>query len=366
MGRAWIAGAPVGLDAAIAEAARLVAASNQTLIAGLGTDVAGVRAAISLAQRIGGVIDHMHAGSLLRDLDIMRSSGVMVTTPTETEVRADTLLVAGPIPQIGAFQQLVSGSARRTAGAMARRIIWLCPGSTAGMTAGNNSITMVGKVPRDLPVLLAALRARIADRPVARSSVSLKLLEQISRELKASRFGVAMWSVATMDALAIEMLCGLVNDLNETTRFSTLPLLPADNALGALQVCGWTTGLPMRTGFGRGYPHHEPWLFDSRRLVGSGEADCVIWISAYRAQAPLWRDGPPVVALTADASGFAVPPRVLIAVGTPGVDHAAVHYGPAVGTLSAVDASRPSELISIADAISRIAAALPDDGAGRC
>ena len=367
MERAWIAGEPVALDAAIAEAAKLVAASNQMLIAGLGTDVAGVRAAVSLAQRIGGVIDHMHSKSLLRDLDVVRSSGVMLTTPTEAAVRADTLLLAGPIPQTGPFAQLVSGSVRRTAGGTAQRIFWLCPGSNTVKTAsGRNDINVVGKSLHDLPALLAALRARIAGRPVAKTAISAKTLEQLSRELKASRFGVAMWSVAAIDALAIEMLCGLVNDLNATTRFATLPLLPEDNAPGALQVCGWMTGLPMRTGFGCGYAQHDPWLFDSRRLVYSSEADCVVWISAYRAEAPPWRDSPPTIALTADEARFNAPPRVHIAVGAPSVDHDAVHYLPSTGTLAAVAASQPRKLISVADAISRIGAALPNVGAARC
>ena len=52
----------------------------------------------------------------------------------------------------------------------------------------------------------------------------------------------------------------------------------------------------MRTGFGRGFPQHDPWLFDSRRLTASGETDCVLWISAYRPAAP--REAPPTIALT--------------------------------------------------------------------
>lgn len=367
MQRAWIAGEAVTLDAAIAEAARLVAASNQTLIAGLGTDVAGARAAISLAQRVGAAIDHMHSESLLRDLDVVRSSGVMVTTPTEADVHADTLLLVGALPYDELLQQIVLGSDGRTGRAGARRIFWLCPGSNAARAfGGKNNVQIVGRAPRDLPALLAALRARVADRPIAKAAVSARLLDQVSRELKASRFGVAIWSVASIDALAIEMLCGLVNDLNATTRFSTLPLLPADNAFGTLQVCGWMTGVPMRTGFGRGCSHHDPWLFDSRRLAEAGETDCAIWISAYRAEAPPWREAPPTIALTADGAGFRVPPRVHIAVGIPAVDHAAVHHVPSTGTLAALAASQPSQMISVADAISRIAAALPDDGAGRC
>src|SRR5437660_1679628 len=65
---AWIDGTPAELHTAAATAARLLDASRQPLIAGLGTDVAGARAAIILAQRIGAVIDHMNADALLRDL----------------------------------------------------------------------------------------------------------------------------------------------------------------------------------------------------------------------------------------------------------------------------------------------------------
>jgi formylmethanofuran dehydrogenase subunit B len=95
MEHAWIAGEPAALDTAIAEAAKLLASSRHPLIAGLGTDVAGARAAVALAERLGGVIDHVHADPLLRNLDVMRSSGVLLTTPSEARVRADTLLLVG-------------------------------------------------------------------------------------------------------------------------------------------------------------------------------------------------------------------------------------------------------------------------------
>src|SRR6516164_4221814 len=97
MEQAWISGKPTALDAAITEAAKLIGASTRILIAGLGTDVAGARAAIALAQRTGAVIDHMHSETVLRNLDVMRSSGVLMTTPTECHARADTLLLVGPL-----------------------------------------------------------------------------------------------------------------------------------------------------------------------------------------------------------------------------------------------------------------------------
>jgi hypothetical protein len=54
---------------------------------------------------------------------------------------------------------------------------------------------------------------------------------------------------------------------------------------------------------------------------------------------------------------------VHIAVGCPGVDHAGVEHSPSTGSLVAVAASRPSDLISVAEALTRIAAALPREPA---
>jgi len=363
MEQAWIAGKPAALDAAIAEAASLLAASRCPLIAGLGTDIAGARAAIALAQRAGAVIDHMHSEAVLRDLDVMRSSGVMMTTPGETHVRADTLLLAGP-GLLEAWPQLpqrLFGKLPHAQGdpGAERRIFWLCPGRDANLAGSTGKI--VGKNPGDLAGLIAALRARAAGRPAQKASVSSKTLDEVAAAIKAARFGVAIWSAGTLDALIIEMLCGLVDDLNATTRFSTLPLSAADNADGVLDACGWMAGFPMRTGFGRGFPQHDPWLFDSRRLVDSGETDCVVWISAYRAAAPGWRDAPPTIALTGREAGFRSPPRVHIEVGRPGIDHDGVQHVASLGALASIGATQPSERISVADAIARIAAALPGE-----
>jgi formylmethanofuran dehydrogenase subunit B len=175
-----------------------------------------------------------------------------------------------------------------------------------------------------------------------------------------------VWSAAALDSLAIEMLCGLVADLNAKTRFSGLPLAAGDNAVGALQACGWMTGFPVRIGFGRGYPEHDPWRFDAGRLVETGEADCVLWISAYRAVAPKWKRAVPTIALTAQGANFSRPPRVHINVGRPGIDHDAVEYRPATGTLAGAIATTPSELPSVAHTLAQIACAARELGASSC
>jgi formylmethanofuran dehydrogenase subunit B len=242
-------------------------------------------------------------------------------------------------------------------GRMDRRIFWLCPGRQAGAAGG---ITIVGLEARDLPVLLATLRARVNGLPAGPSPVPMLVLDGVADGLKAARFGVAVWSAAELDALTIEMLCGLVADLNATTRFSGLPLAPGDNAIGVLQVCGWITGFPPRTGFGRSYPDHDPWQYRAARLVDSGEADCVLWISAYQAAAPEWSSDLPTIALAPADARFQKRPRVHIAVGSPGRDHDGVEHHATIGTLAAVAATHQSKALSVADAIASIEAHLAD------
>lgn len=351
MAEAWIRGKAASLDAAIAAAAKLLAASRLPVIAGLGTDVAGARAAIELAQRLGGVIDHLHSAALFRDLDVMREAGVMVTTPNEARLRADLLLLIGP----GLVEAWPDLPTRLFGGG--RRIVWLCPGRAATETSGDHKFEIVGDDPALLPVVVAALRARCAGRPVGKSPVPMQSIDALAASLSKARFGVAVWSAAELDALAIEMLCGLVRDLNTATRFSGLPLAPPDNAATAQQVGAWMTGFPLRTGFARGFPEHDPWRFDSLRLVQSGEADCAIWIAAGRAAAPTWTREVPLIALGAEPDGASA--DVAIAVGRPGIDHDAVEYLAATGTLAAIQASSPTDAISVAAAIGKIAAALP-------
>jgi formylmethanofuran dehydrogenase subunit B len=364
MGGAWIDGRPVARESAIAEAARMLGASRFAVIAGLGADIRGARAAIALAERVGGAIDHMHSSAIMRDVDVLRESGLMITTPSEAGLRGDVLLLVGPglevtwpeLPQ----RVLARGPGREVAEGFSRRVIRLCPGrSSADHAAGAATVRTVGRAPSDLAALLAALRARIAGRPVGRAPVSAKVLDELAADLKSARFGVAVWSAGELGALTIEMLCGVVKDLNAKTRFSGLPLAAGDNAAGVLQACGWMTGFPMRTGFARGYPEHDPWRFDAARIMEAGEADCAVWISAYRAVAPRWPGKVPMIALCAEETKFEDVPRVQIAVGRPGIDHDSVELLAATGGLAAVAAANPTGAISVADAIGGIAAALP-------
>jgi formylmethanofuran dehydrogenase subunit B len=367
---ASIDGAPASLGNAAAAAARLLARSRQPLIAGLGADIDGARAAIALAERLGGVVDHMHSAALLRDLDCLRETGIMLTTPGEARVRADVVLLVGDglteaWPALNA--RLLAPPARPEGVDVKRRIIWLAPQANARIPGFGGDIEVVAAgLGVTLAANLGALRARIKERPVAQTQIPLPALDALVGVVKGARFGVAVWTAESLGALEIEMLHGLVRDLNDTTRFSTLPLAAPDNGAGVLAACGWMTGFPMRTGFGAGVPIHDPWRFDAERLVASGETDCVLWISALGAVPPAWQSAVNFIALCERTTQFAEEPNVRIAIGRPGVDHDAVMYSSDVGTLVAATASARSATPSAAQALERISASLGEANAPPC
>src|SRR5262249_6608158 len=164
--------------------------------------------------------------------------------------RGDILLLVGPglveaWPELG--ERLLSAPLGREINAE-RRVFWLCPGKSAVP----DSVKVVGRSAGDLPVQLALLRACVGGR-LAKAP---KAMADFAKALQVARLGVAVWSAASLDELTIEMLFGLLDELNTATRFTGLPLAPADNAMGVTQACGWMTGFPPRIGFRRGYPEH--------------------------------------------------------------------------------------------------------------
>ena len=111
-----------------------------------------------------------------------------------------------------------------------RRIVWLAPHADAKIPGFDGDIEIVAAgLGATLAANLAALRARVKGRPVAQTQLPLSALDALAGVVKGARFGVAVWTAASLGALEIEMLHGLVRDLNETTRFSTLPLPAPDN-----------------------------------------------------------------------------------------------------------------------------------------
>jgi formylmethanofuran dehydrogenase subunit B len=135
-----------------------------------------------------------------------------------------------------------------------------------------------------------------------------------------------------------------------------LPLGGNDNLMGANQICTWQYGLPLRTSFAGGVPVHDPLINSARRRIAAGEADTVVWISAFRSEVPA---GLPtnLIALAPPSAKFERPPAVLIPIGTPGIDHAGQIFRMDNLVALPVRALLQRNLPSAADVLSRIAQA---------
>jgi len=358
MDKAWIDGAAVSVDAAAVAAAHMLKSARLPAFTGLGADVAGTRAAILLADKLNGAFDHMRSDIVFRDLDVVRQAGAMVTTVGEARLRGDVLLFIGSKltktwPRLMEFlgPELPP---RFEPGIAARKIIWI----GAGKGEAPAGALEIAATPASLPAIVASLRALVLGRKTTQSAVMTRKLTEIAEILKAAHFGVAVWSPESVDTLSIEMLTGLVIDLNKNTRFSSLRVAPQMNAAGVLLTSIWMTGMPCRTGFGRGYPEHDTWRFDSTRLIESGEADAAVWISAYDKEAPPWQTQIPLIALSLPGTRFSSEPHVRFDVGTPGIDYDATQHVPEASTLVAIEATQKSDASSVAGILGLIEAEL--------
>jgi formylmethanofuran dehydrogenase subunit B len=356
---AYLGNKPVPLDAALGQAAEILRKSRMPVFAGLGTDMAGARAALRLAERLGGAADHLASVQITREMRALHDKGLMYTTPREVKNRGDLILLVGPAaaqsPQVAKL--LASTPAPVALTPPVRKVVEVCGG------AGPRNVETFGSDPAQLPGLLAALSAAVLGNPLPASGyagLSREAIKEKAEQLKAAHFGVAVWSSADLDELAIQALTGLLDALNAKTRFTSLILPNSDNAAGANLLSVWSTGFPLPVGFPKGFPEYEPWRFNTASLIESGEADALVWISTLKSYPVKLPAGMPVIVLTAPGSTFTKTPDVCIEAGKPGVDHNAEFYDEDAAAVTAVAASAPSNAPSAALILNQLEALLED------
>ena len=142
----------------------------------------------------------------------------------------------------------------------------------------------------------------------------------LARRLTTAQYGVVLYDAAELGELGVEMLQGLVRDLNDLTRFFALSISDGFQGRAVTQLASWTTGQPPRVGFGRDLPEHDPWRFDSARQVAAGEVDAALWLAAIPAPRPDWLGSLPTIAIVGEGSPEATGDvaDIVIAVGVPG------------------------------------------------
>lgn len=337
MVRPQVGGRDAPLEAAIREAAQKLKAASLPLFGGLGTDVEGVRALLSLADKSGGVVDHALSAAVYRNTGVLQTKGWFMSTLTETRNRADLVIVVGADlakehPRF--YERIVSPDEVMFDTAASKRTVVLigCGADAAAGVKGQRigEVIEIACAPEAITTVLGALRAVIRQVPHASappSGVSEAALQDLARRCSEASYGVVTWAPQAMSFagadLVVQIISDIVRDMNKTTRFAGLSLGGNDGAASAASVCSWQSGYPLRVSFASGAPEYDPYRFEIARMLADGEGDLLVWVSSFGPQPA----GPPATNLPTiviGTPGIALEqtPDVFIPVGTPGLDHA--------------------------------------------
>ncbi|TIP47507.1 tungsten formylmethanofuran dehydrogenase [Mesorhizobium sp.] len=367
MAVAWIGNRETLVERAAAHAAALLGSSRCPVFS-LDTDIHGTRAAIALAERVGAAYDHADGAAVSREAALFTDKGAMTVAPGETRRRADVVVIVGELPKIhhqfiGELAETVPDLSAPLSGRNQREIFVVGSNETTAPRLSNGrTATLLSCGEASLGATLAALRAQWRGR---QTSQPVSNFDDFAKALEAAHFPVFLFSGDVTEGLALEMLHGLITDLNRKSRASGLHLPASENGWGSALASTWMTGFPLRTGFARGFPEFDPWRFDVARMIAAGEADLHLRISSSIVQPQKKRNRMALIALAKTQQPVAGA-AVTIAIGEAGVDHQAVVYSSRTGSLRSVDARAASELPSAATVIRLVASHVSAEAALPC
>ncbi|TJW40609.1 MAG: tungsten formylmethanofuran dehydrogenase [Mesorhizobium sp.] len=352
MAVAWIGNRETLVEHAAAHAAALLWSSRCPVFS-FDTDIHGTRAAIALAERVGAAYDHADGAALARETALFTDKGAMTVAPGETRRRADVVVIVGELSKI--HHDFVGELAETAPDLSAKneREFFLVGsnGTPAPPLVNGRTATLLSCGQVSLGATLAALRAQYRGR---QTSQPVSNFDDFAKTLAAARFPVFLFSGHATEGLALEMLQGLIADLNRKSRASGLHLPASENGWGSVLASTWMTGFPLRTGFARGFPEFDPWRYDVARMIAAGEADLHLRISTTIVRPQKKRNRLALIALAKTKEPVAGA-AVTIAIGEAGIEHEAVVYSSRTGSLRSVDAQAASELPSAATIIRLVA-----------
>lgn len=330
-----IAGKTVSFQEAVTRSAELLADTKQPVIGGCATDVNGMRALLSLADRTGAVVDKVGFNAARNNLLALQDSGWMTTTLAEVKNRCDLFVVIGTdleqaVPRF--FERYLWTDAMHLADTRQRQIVYLGkkPSGNASTSPTGEQAQVLACADAALPEVVATLRALVKGRSIQTENaggIAVSELKTLADKLLAAKYGVVMWGAGALGInchaeLIVQTVSEMIKDINDKgTRCSGLPLAGKEGGQTANQVCSWTTGYPTRISFAKGYPVYDPYLFDSRIMFGNGEADALLWVQAFNIDAKPPVYGIPTIVVGRCGMTFEQEPDVFIPVGTPGIDH---------------------------------------------
>jgi formylmethanofuran dehydrogenase subunit B len=329
-----INGEEVSIEKAITHAAGLLSQSKQPVIGGLASDINGVRAAMSLADKSRATVDSMDSDSAFRNLLVLQDTGWIVTTLTEVRNRVDLLLVVASdiekdYPRF--FERMVwNKESMFDQDTALREIVYLgkVPSGSASTSPAGKKAQVLTCEDAELPEVISILRALVNGKTIQAEQVgglAVADLAELANRLKQASYSVVTWASGSMTfdhaEASIQTLCEMIKDLNVDTRCNGLPLGGKEGSTSVYNVSSWQAGYPMRTSFNRGFPDYDPYLSDSKKMLANGEADLLIWVSSFNVGRTPPEGAVSTVVVGRSGMTFEQEPEVYIPVGVPGIDH---------------------------------------------
>ena len=329
-----VAGKDVDLATAIKAATDLIKGAKLPLYGGLGTDVDGIRAVMALADKSGGVVDHMLSEGQYRNFRVLQTTGWFMSTLTETRNRADLIIVvASDIQKLHPrfFERIVNVEASTISDSPPKRtVVFLGKGLDTSGVKGSR-IGEVVTIPCDgerVIEVISALKAEIKGTPLKLDEVAgvkLSEIKALAERCRNASYGIFTWappSLAFPNAdLTVQTVSELVKELNIKGRFACLALGGNDGAVSAGAVSSWQSGYPLRVGFASGKPDYDILRYFIPRMLAEGEGDVLLWLSSFTPDLGPPATKIPTIVLGTPGLKLQGTPAVFIPIGTPGVDH---------------------------------------------
>ena len=282
-----IDGAPATFDAAVRQAATILARSQAPLVYGLSTSsTPGQRAAVRLAETLGATVDTTastcHAPSILA----VQSVGESTASLGEVKNRADLVIYWGSDPLVSHprhVERYVDANGLFVPrGRSDRYLVVVDVQRTATAELADRFVQVEHGGDFEL---LWALRAAVkgVELPIdSAGGVPLDEIHALAERFRACRYGAVFFGLGitkgSVPHANVEALLQLVTDLNAHTRFIARRMRVPGDVAGADSVLCWQTGFPFSVNFTRGYPRYSPGEYTANTLLERCEVDAVVLV----------------------------------------------------------------------------------------
>jgi len=263
-------------------AAAILNASRCPLIYGLSRSTTeGQRAAVALADRIGGTIDTTASTGHAPSIVALQQVGESTCTLGEVKQRADLVIFWGSDPAVTHPRHIERYCPPREG----RTIIVVDVEETPTTKQADMFVKL--EPGKDWEALWK-LRMLIRSLAASEANSPHDPLASLAAKMLAAKFGIVFFgSGLTRTPLAhrtIEALLQLVTDLNDHTdagtrrRFYARRMRRYGDVAGADSVLAWQTGYPFGVNFAAGYPRYNPGEFTGPDMLARKEIDACLLI----------------------------------------------------------------------------------------